>query len=64
MGWAGCEGCPAPADLVGNYDTLRCWECWDEGGWDKPDNLVIRVVRDREASDPSAVTGGEADDER
>jgi len=42
MGWPSCDWCGAAADLVDNYDTLRCWECWDDGGRDKHYNLVMQ----------------------
>ena len=47
-----CDWCDAPADIVDNYDTLLCWECWDEAGRDKPHNLIFRVLRNRDGSSP------------
>jgi hypothetical protein len=62
MAWPSCEWCGSAADLVDNYDTLRCWECWDDGGRDKPHNLVFQVLRSREVSGGAAAA--EVDDER
>ena len=46
-----CDWCDAPADIVDNYDTLLCLECWDEAGRDKPHNLIFRVLRNRDEGD-------------
>ena len=57
----GCEWCDAPADLLDNYDTLRCWDCWDDGGRDKPHNLIFRVLRDRDGVEATGATANRAD---
>jgi hypothetical protein len=52
-----CQWCQAPADVIDNYDTLRCWECWDDSGRHQPHNLVIAVLHHR--NQPPANANGQ-----
>ena len=61
MAWPSCGWCNAAADVVDNYDTVRCWDCWDEGGQDKPHNLIIRVLHSREDVEATGATANRAD---
>jgi hypothetical protein len=47
--------------VVDNYDTLRCWDCWDEGGQDKRHNLIFRVLHQGADSGATNATANRAD---